>query len=161
MWKPKLKLTELGKTLHERGIQILPTRAYGVANGFDLYPAIEEDQVLSIGETRTFETGVRIWLGFDALLGEDIFWAGLLMPRSSNPPGILLQNTIGLLDYDYQGPLKVKLQNLGDYPRTIKKNEAFAQLLIVPSYVGEFELHDEEEWPITNRASNGFGSSNK
>jgi deoxyuridine 5'-triphosphate nucleotidohydrolase len=161
IWQPKLKLTELGARLHAQHISIFPKRAYDTANAFDLFPAIETDVSIQPGKEITFETGVRIWLGgSNEELSDEFAFVGIIAPRSSAPKGFLLQNTIGIIDQDYQGPLKVKVMNTSEKIITISPNVAFAQLLITVSYVGGYQWDfDEVEWPETKRNENGFGSS--
>ena len=85
--------------------------------------------------------------------------AMLLLPRSSMgiKKGLVLQNTIGLLDCDYTGECLIFLKNIGDEPVEIENGERLVQALIVPYVKPNFmEVKELDE---TERGTGGFGSS--
>ncbi len=159
-YKKTAKAIELETTLAMSSIDVdfSPTRAVD-SNGYDLRACT--DQVITIfpDEVYSIGTGVHVWLGNDPYFPEDVKWAGLLMPRSSSK-GAILNNTIGLLDYNYQGELIAKYRNTTAEPINFAPGEKFAQLLIVPSYIGK--LIQVDDFGIkTTRGENGFGHTGK
>lgn len=101
-------------------------------------------------------TGLAVWLGSD--------WgslAGLILPRSSlGVKGLVLANTVGLIDQDYQGEIIVPIWNSSDEIITIKKGERFAQLMVVPVLTMPFKKVEEFS-ETTSRGVGGFGSTGK
>lgn len=139
-----------------------PTRATAGSSGYDLRACMLEDIVLQPNEVVKIGTGVKIYIGdmSDVTGGNpELLFAGLLMPRSSSK-GAILNNTIGLLDSDYQGELFCKYRNITQEPITITVGEAFAQLIIIPTYTGamlEVEYFDDS----TERGEGSFGSTGR
>ncbi len=137
-----------------------PTRATAGSSGYDLRACMLEDIVLQPNEVVKIGTGVKIYIGdMSDITGgtPTLLFAGLLMPRSSSK-GAILNNTIGLLDSDYTGELFCKYRNITTEPISIKVGERFAQLIIMPTYIGdmlEVESFDEN----TERGEGGFGST--
>ena len=83
----------------------------------------------------------------------------MLLSRSGlASKGIVLANSIGLIDSDYQGELKVCLYNRSNTPYIIELGDRIAQLAIMkveqikPVVVAQFE-HE------TERGTGGFGST--
>lgn len=87
--------------------------------------------------------------------------AMLLLPRSSMgiKKGLILQNTVGLLDSDYTGECLIFVKNIGDEPVEIKNGERLAQAVIVPYVKPAF--YEVEELDKTERGAGGFGHSGR
>jgi dUTP pyrophosphatase len=73
--------------------------------------------------------------------------------------GITLSNSVGVIDSDYRGELKVGLCNLSDTPYIIQPNERIAQLVITP--VLPLPVEPVDELDETARGEGGFGSTGK
>ncbi len=120
------------------------------AAAFDL--AIFEDGVLAPGERKLFGTGLVVQVPHGHVL--------LLMPRSSNAKkGILLANSIGVIDEDYCGPedeLRLFLLNIGTEPYRLEKGERIAQGMFVPLTRGSFI--EPTLWSVENNRG-GFGTT--
>ena len=65
--------------------------------------------------------------------------------------------TLGLIDSDYQGELKVSAWNRSNEPIQIKRMDRIAQLVIVPVIVPEFTIVDSFGESV--RGDGGFGST--
>lgn len=169
----KFKKTELAKDLEHRVnytdasqevgtmLDFTPVRATEGSSGYDLKACIEEPLIISPYEVVKIPTGVHIWIGdmTDVQSDDIISFAGLYMPRSSNP-GLKLTNTIGLLDADYQGQSFLKYENTTSDCITINPGDKIGQLVIIPTYIGsmlEVDGFDSE----TVRAEGGFGSTDR
>lgn len=130
----------------------LPTYGTPGSAGLDLRACIEKPLTLAPGEVQLVPTGIAVHLGNPA-------YAALIMPRSGmgHKNGIILGNTIGLIDSDYQGELKMSLWNRSDKEFTIQPMDRVAQLVIVPVL--------QVQWNITNsfetsaRGEGGFNST--
>jgi len=138
-------------------LDFTPARSTSGSAGYDLFACITEPVTIYPDEVRKIGTGVHIWLGEDEGLPSELKWCGLLMPRSSNE-GCILNNTIGLLDSDYQGELIAKWRNSTDTKITFMPGQKFCQLLIVPAFIGKLTEVEEFE-SSTERGNGGFGST--
>lgn len=130
----------------------LPTYATTDSAGMDLRACIDEPLQLMPGETQLIDTGISIYMG-------DPNMAATILPRSGlgHKHGIVLGNLVGLIDADYQGPLKISCWNRGGDHFTINPGERIAQLVFVPILRAEFDV--VEEYAETERGEGGFGSS--
>jgi len=140
-------------------LDFTPARSTSGSAGYDLFACITEPVTIYPDEVKKIGTGVHIWLGEDddLYLHSDFKFAGLLMPRSSNE-GCILNNTVGLLDSDYQGELIAKWRNSTDTKITFMPGQKFCQLLIVPAFIGKLTEVEEFE-RSTGRSNGGFGST--
>jgi dUTP pyrophosphatase len=83
-------------------------------------------------------------------------WVGLVVPRSSlGLKGFRLKNTMGVIDSDYRGEIKLAFEGYTPGPY-----ERVAQLILVPHYVGGVErMISMEDLNKTDRNEGGFGST--
>lgn len=89
---------------------------------------------------------------------------GMIVPRSSigTKKHLALQNTVGIIDSDYRGPIKLKFFNYGNDVITIEDGEYVAQMIIVPYTSVDLQKVDTlDKLSETERGSGGFGSTNK
>lgn len=86
---------------------------------------------------------------------------GLIVPRSGlGRKGIVLVNTVGVIDSDYRGEIGLTLQNNGSMPVTIAHGDRVAQMLIVPYAKVNLEpVDDVSALSETARGTGGFGST--
>lgn len=131
----------------------LPTPATAGSAGVDLRAMIDAPLTLEPGQRELIPTGLSIHI-------QDPNWCAMLMPRSGqgHKRGLILGNTIGLIDSDYQGPLMVSLWNRGQSPQTIEIGERIAQMVLVPVAVPRFNWVDEYTGDSA-RGEGGYGSS--
>lgn len=87
-------------------------------------------------------------------------YCGLLIPRSScSKMDLRMPNSIGVIDSDYRGEVKVVFAASKSNPITYNIGDRVAQLLIVPIELAEFtEVNELSE---TERGLGGFGSTGK
>ncbi|SET40633.1 dUTP diphosphatase [Paracoccus homiensis] len=93
----------------------------------------------------------------------DMGLAGLVLPRSGmgHKKGLVLGNTVGLIDPDYTGEIMISTWNrnpAGSDPITIQPGERIAQLLFVPVLRPDLTVVQEFSG-ATARAAGGFGST--
>ncbi len=69
----------------------------------------------------------------------------------------MLGNLVGLIDSDYQGPLRVSAWNRGHAPFTVEPLERIAQLVFVP--VVQVRLRRVDAFAESARGEGGFGST--
>ena len=70
-----------------------------------------------------------------------------------------MANSIGVIDSDYRGEVKVALHNDGNVERVVTPAEKIAQLVVVPFLSVEFS--EVSELSDTARGEGGFGSTGK
>lgn len=121
----------------------MPTYATDGSGCFDLYAA-SWDQ-----ETRSFGTG----LAFDIPDG----WVMKVYSRSGDgfKRGLTLCNSVGVIDSDFRGEVRVKFNNPYNFTHNVGDRIAQAMIVQVPKV--SFEWVDE--LTATERGENGFGSS--
>lgn len=83
----------------------------------------------------------------------------LIIPRSSTgtKKGLMLQNTVGVLDSDYRGECFLFFRNMKDTPVEIEDGERIAQVIVIPYPTLEYE--EVAELQDTERGAGGFGST--
>ena len=71
----------------------------------------------------------------------------------------MLANSVGVIDSDYRGEIKVGLINLGKEDYIIKKGDRIAQMVFAPVLIAKTEVVDN--LPETKRGEGGFGSTGR
>jgi dUTP pyrophosphatase len=128
----------------------LPHYATQGAGGMDLRACITEPLELKPGQCRLISTGLAIHLA-------DPNYAAIILPRSGlgHKHGIILGNTVGLIDSDYQGALQISCYNRSTEAYLIQPGERIAQLVVIPVLQATLEL--VTEFGESDRGSGGFG----
>ena len=128
---------------------ILPTYATPGAAAFDLY---------SPGDFELYEMNVCV---IGTGIAVEIPEGHVMRIYSRSGHGfnynVTLSNSVGVIDSDYRGEIKIKLCCLGPNMLEINKGDRIAQAIIEPIPRVEFELADEIS--ETERGSGGFGST--
>jgi dUTP pyrophosphatase len=134
----------------------IPAYATTGSAGIDLRAMIEESIVLFPGETILIPSGIAVHI-------EDSDYAAIVLPRSGlgHKKGIILGNSVGLIDSDYQGEIMISCWNRNNpgtaNPYKIEPGERIAQLVFIPVKQVQFEV--VKEFIQTDRGDSGFGSS--
>ena len=104
-------------------------------------------------KTTLYDTGIRVIPSHGYYLK--------IFPRSSlSKSGYLLANSVGIIDPNYLGTLKIALTKTDDSKPDIELPFRCCQLIMDKKI--EFNtviVEDEEEFEITERGEGGFGSS--
>lgn len=138
------KIKCLFKKLHEDAK--LPTRESIHNAGFDVFSIRYEHQ----DDTLIVYTGVAV----QPEMGYYFF----LAPRSSTfqKYGLLLGNSIGVIDQNYTGEIIAKFQKL---PNFKMPNIGDRLIQLIPQKAVLMEIEQVDELPNTDRGQGGFGSS--
>lgn len=129
----------------------LPKRAHPTDAGADLFAWFEDNtQEIEIypNEQKLVDSGIAIKIprGF----------GGFVYNRSSQgKKGIVIPHSVGVIDTDYRGTIKVLLKNTTDQTIKIQRKERIAQLVIQPIQLVGFR----DVWNDTQRGTGGFGST--
>lgn len=135
-------------------INILPDTATPGSAGLDLRAFLPGQELyLRPGDTTTVRTNIAIHI-------ENPNYAGFILPRSgTGKKGLVLANTIGLIDSDYQGEILLNVWNRSAYDDLIiKHGDRIAQLVFLPVASARWIVVDEFE-ESTERGTSGFGST--
>ena len=88
-------------------------------------------------------------------------YVGLLFPRSSvTTKGIMLKNSVGVIDSGYRGEIKFRFQTVYDYTNHsdfYTVGERIGQLVILP--YPTIEVVEVDELLDSERGTGGYGSS--
>ncbi|MDB2461349.1 dUTP diphosphatase [Gammaproteobacteria bacterium] len=130
----------------------IPTYATEGSAAMDLRACIEDKIEIIPGETTLIPTGLAFFI-------EDNDYAGIILPRSGlgHKHGIILSNSVGLIDSDYQGELMISLYNNSKKIFSINSGDRVAQFLLTP--VIKIEYNFVENFEKTERSTGSFGHS--
>ena len=130
---------------------ITPTRGSPNSAGLDLYA--DADVLVSSGASVMLGTGIAIEIPMNHV--------GLVAIRSSvGKAGVALANSVGVIDSDYRGEIKLCLTyTAGSGGHYIRRGQAIAQIVIMP--VLPVELVEVDALSTTERGTGGFGSTGK
>ncbi|MEZ3497385.1 MAG: dUTP diphosphatase [Lachnospiraceae bacterium] len=138
------------KKVHENAV--IPHRATEGSAGLDLCACMDEPLTLAGGETALIPTGLAIALP-SAQYGAFVFARSGLSIKH----GIGLLNSVGVIDSDYRGEIKVGVINQIQEPYTIQPGERIAQLVVMP--VSVMPVEEAADLDETERGAGGFGST--
>ena len=130
---------------------ILPEYKTDGASGCDVHAFVKEPVELLPGDIKLIPTGLACAIpeGFEIQV----------RPRSglAAKNGITCLNTLGTIDSDYRGEIKVILINLGKEAFIVKNGDRIAQFVVAPVVRGIFKT--VKSLDETLRGSGGFGST--
>lgn len=133
----------------------LPAYATDGAAAMDLRACLETAVTVAPGETVIVPSGIAIAIHDPSLVA-------ILAPRSGLgiKHGIVLANTVGVIDSDYQGEIKVGIRNQGQQPYTIQPAERICQMLFMPVVQASLRVVEQfsEE---SSRGAGGFGHTGR
>lgn len=133
---------------------ILPEYATEGSAGMDLYACLKRPVILNSGQISLISTGIAISIPSAEYVGLIYARSGLAIKH-----GIALANSVGVIDSDYRGEIKVGLINLGKNDYIINPKDRIAQLVFSPVFKAELCLKDRLDNTI--RGKGGFGSTGK
>ncbi len=123
--------------------------------GVDLF--VPEDTSFQPGEKKL--VSMRVKARMSDVLGNKVhYW---MPPRSSiSKTGLLLLNSIGVIDKTYRGELMAFLWNTTTNVVTVQKGDRLVQI-VAPDMGDILEVHVVDSLDITTRGEGGFGSSGR
>jgi dUTP pyrophosphatase len=132
----------------------LPQRAHPTDAGADLFAWFEDEELdfveIESNEQNLIDTGIAIKIPYG--------FGGFVYNRSSQgKKGIVIPHSVGVIDTDYRGTIKVLLKNTTNQTIKIMRNDRIAQLVIQPVQLVNFK----DVWNDTQRGTGGFGSTGK
>lgn len=132
----------------------LPVRATEGSACFDLRAILDNPVTLAVGEMKSFATGIAIEMPTPDCVA-------LVFSRSGMGAkfGVSLANSVGVIDSDYRGEIRVTLINHGTAEYTVNPDDRIAQLMVMRTLPLTAEFC--EELSDTERGAGGFGSTGK
>lgn len=131
-----------------------PAYATPGAAAADLCAVLDEPLTLAPGQRAMIPTGLAIELPDASCVALVYARSGLAIKH-----GLTLSNSVGVIDSDYRGEIRVGLVNLGGEAYTIAPGERVAQLCIAPVWQAAFV--ESAQLSDTARGAGGFGSTGK
>ncbi len=134
-----------------------PSRGSKLSAGIDVFACINGPLSLPIGAPPS-----KVSAGF-ALLIADARWAAMIYARSgqAHNRGLVLANSVGVVDADYQGEIFLSLVNRGPHSVIeVEPGERIAQLVFTRVEHPEFVFVDEFS-VASARGAGGFGSTGR
>lgn len=133
----------------------LPEYATNGSAGMDLRACIESPFTLNPGETKLIPSGIAIHLYNSSYMGQVVPRSGLGYKH-----GIILANTVGIIDSDYQGQIFVPLYNRSKEKYKIEIGERIAQIIFTK--IIQVNLNNVKSFDISSdRGQGGFGHSGR
>lgn len=103
------------------------------------------------GEVVTVRTGIHVQ-------PDDPRIHAVILPRSGlGSKGMVIMNTVGLIDNDYTGEILLKLSNRGSKEISVSQFGRFAQMMFLSAI--QAELVQVDSLTTTDRGDGGFGST--
>ena len=131
----------------------LPHYASTDSAGMGLRACLDTPLRMAPGQAELVSAGFAMHIGNPQV-------TALLLPRSGlGHRGLVLGNLVGLIDADYQGPLKMSLWNRGSTEIVIEPGERVAQLVLVPVIRPAITVVDN--FAASARGASGFGSTGR
>ena len=120
--------------------------------GMDLRACIDGTMLLKPNQVNLVPTGFAIYI-------EDAGVAVHVLPRSGlgHKKGIILGNSVGLIDSDYQGQLFISCWNRSSQAFEINRGDRIAQMVFTPIIKGYLTVVDT--FDASERGEGGFGST--
>ena len=133
----------------------LPSYATTGSAAIDLRACIREAVNLPPGETVLIGSGIAIHI-------KDPNIVGIIVPRSGLgiKNGVVLANTIGVIDSDYQGEIRIGLFNRSRIQYSVKPGERICQMLFMPVMNASLKLVEAFS-NTTDRGRGGFGHTGR
>ena len=131
----------------------IPTFGTEFSAGADLYCAEEHEISICSGQKCSIGTGISMEIPEG--------YVGLVFARSglACKNGLRLCNSVGVIDADYRGEIKVVLHNDSEYVREIKPGERVAQMIVMP--YPKVSFIEAEDLSDTVRGESGFGGTGR
>lgn len=133
----------------------LPSYTTTGSAAMDLRACLNEPLTVRPGDTVIIPSGIAISI-------KDPGVVAILAPRSGLgiKHGLVLANTIGVIDSDYQGEIGIGIHNRGVEPYTVEPGERICQMLFMP--VLQAALSVVEEFSAESaRGAGGFGHTGR
>jgi len=133
----------------------LPSYATDGSAAIDLRACLKKQVGIQPGETVLVGSGIAINI-------KDPNIVGIIVPRSGLgiKNGIVLANTMGVIDSDYQGEIKIGLFNRSQNQYLVKPGERICQMLFMPVINATLKLVEEFS-NATLRGDGGLGHTGR
>lgn len=131
-----------------------PQYATEMSAGVDLVASVPRRLTLYAGQSMLVPVGFRMHIN-------NPFICAKIYPRSglATKKGLVLGNSVGIVDADYQGEVKVCLcnRNVSGSVITVEPDERIAQMIFEP--VVRVNFVPVDTFAVSERADGGFGST--
>ncbi|USS94420.1 dUTP diphosphatase [Buchnera aphidicola] len=146
----KIDIKILDSCVIKRDI-VLPKYSTSGSSGLDLRASINKKITIIGGQSYLIPTGLAIYI-------QDKSLAAILIPRSGlgHNNGIILGNSVGLIDSDYQGQIMVSLWNRSSKKYCLYPGTRIAQMVFLK--ISQVKFHVVKKFSKkSKRGEKGFG----
>jgi dUTP pyrophosphatase len=133
----------------------LPSYATDGSAAIDLRACLKEQLGIQPGETVLVGSGIAINIKDPNIVGIIVTRSGLGIKK-----GVVLANTVGVIDSDYQGEIKIGLFNRSQNRYFVQPGERICQMLFMPVINATLKLVPEFS-NTTFRGNGGFGHTGR
>lgn len=139
------------KILHESAR--IPTYHTKGSAGVDLRACLDEPLNIHYDQTIKIRTGLAVNI-------KNNNFVGIILPRSglATKNGVVLANTVGVIDSDYQGEIFLAMTRRLEGYYTVRPGDRIAQMLFMPVFRANL-IQVEGFSSTTQRGNGGFGST--
>lgn len=132
-----------------------PSYSNDYAAGLDIRIASEENIMIPPGGHAQIHTGLYVEIPRGHF--------GLIAIRSGlGSRGLTLSNSVGIIDEDYRGEIRIPVYNHGEESFDLEDGERIAQMILIPYIQANLEYVEEvEDLEESGRGQKGFGSSGR
>jgi dUTP pyrophosphatase len=134
-----------------------PVPAYATAGsaGLDLRACLPAPVEIAAGATALVGSGIALSIRDAGYMAIAVARSGLGVRH-----GVVLANTVGVIDSDYQGEIQIALFNRGPDSYTVVPGDRICQLIIVPVVQANLRIVGAFS-ESTSRGGGGFGSTGR
>lgn len=145
------------KTVHPNAV--LPSKAHPNDVGFDL-TLVSKDSELSPLVT-LYDTGIVITPNEDSYEDNCLDYYIEVVPRSSLvKTGHILANSVGIIDPEYQGTIKVALMKVDPAAEALTLPFRAVQIIVRRNYQDAIFQKTSGDFRVSSRGDGAFGSTN-
>jgi dUTP pyrophosphatase len=147
--------------LLDDGVKI-PEYATDESMGVDLRANISASVAITPNQTLKIGTGIAFQIKQIETEDGSVYqrYGALIFPRSGSATkkGLVLANTVGVIDPDYQGEIILSIKNTSAITQFLEVQERIAQMVFIPFEKAAFDIVNEFATK-TDRGEGGFGST--
>ena len=136
---------------------VIPTKAHESDIGYDLTLVAFEKELINVFTDSGMDPRVLMYDTGIAVMPEKGYYVEIAPRSSISKTGYILANSIGIIDPDYRGSLKVALIKVDKYAPTLPLPFKGFQLIVRKAE--ESSIQQVDELDETVRGDGGFGST--
>jgi len=106
---------------------VMPTAKTTHSAGFDVVPDTDRVSIVPPHTTVVIPTGIALDVDQEDMEG---YYFGLYLRSSVGKSGLIMPNSVGIIDIDYKDEIGIIAHNITNLPIPLVKGKAIAQLIL-------------------------------